>query len=142
MIKLKLITLCVLLFSTSCINRSEIVEIKHELTFGDLVDLEKLEKVKMSNNSGTFNLSSNQMLELQKEISEMVYDPNVSVKVGAINIELTIDGEIYNISAATQGNYIEVHKDILSKQKSLIESSDWLYFKTGDVNFNNYMKEN
>ena len=140
--KLKLITLCILLFSISCTNRSEIVETKDELTFGDLVDLEKLEKVKMSNNYGAFHLSKDQMLDLQKEISEMVYDPNVSVKVGAINIELTINGEIHTISTATQGNYIEVHKDIVSKQKSLIGSSDWLYFKTGEVNFDNYKKEN
>ena len=140
--KLKLITLCILLFSISCTNRSEIVETKDELTFGDLVDLEKLEKVKMTNNSGAFHLSKDQMLDLQKEISEMVYDPNVSVKVGAINIELTINGEIHTISTATQGNYIEVHKDIVSKQKSLIGSSDWLYFKTGEVNFDNYKKEN
>ncbi|MGM0479350.1 MAG: hypothetical protein ACQERC_09005 [Bacteroidota bacterium] len=104
--------------------------------------MEKLDRVEMSNNSGTFNLSDKQIENIKNDLSQMVYDPNISVKVGAINIELLIDGKTYHISSATHGDYIEVHRDIVMKNKSSIETSDWLYFKTNEVNFDNYKNEN
>ena len=101
-----------------------------------------MDKVEMSNNSGTFNLTNKQIEKIKTELSEMVYDPDISVKVGAINIELSIDGKTHNISSATHGDYIEVHSDIVTKNKNSIGTSDWLYFKTNKVNFDNYKNEN
>jgi hypothetical protein len=135
MIKLKLLIICTILILFSCTNE------KDELTFGDFVEMNKLDRVKMSNNSGTFNLSNEQIEKIKGDISQMVYDPNISVKVGAISIQLLLDGKTYHISSATHGDYIEVHRDIIMKNKSSIESSDWLYFKTNDVNFDNYKNE-
>ena len=131
-----------LLISFSCTNKNENIEFNNSLTFGDLVAIDKLNQVEMSNNSGTFNLTDKQVEKIKTELSEMVYDPNISVKVGAINLKLSIDGKIYNISSATHGDYIEVLSDIVTKNKSSIETSDWLYFKTNGVNFDNYKNEN
>ena len=135
MTKLKLLIICLVLISFSCTNK------KDELTFGDFVEMEKLDRVEMSNNSGTFNLSDKQIQNIKNDLSQMVYDPYISVKVGAINIELLIDGKTYHISSATHGDYIEVHRDIVMKNNSLIGTSEWLYFKTNEVNFDNYKKE-
>ena len=112
------------------------------MTFGAFVEMEKLDSVEMSNNSGTFNLSDKQIENIKEDLSQMTYDPNISVKVGAINIELLIDGKTHHISSATQGDYIEVHREIVTKNKSSMGTSDWLYFKTNEVNFNNYKNEN
>ena len=142
MLKLKTLIFCSLIILLSCTNKAENNETKNELTFGDFVNMEKLDKVEMSNNSGTFNLNNNQIEKLKTELSNLVYDPNISVKVGAINIELTIDGKTFNVSSATHGDYLEVHKDNVTKNKNSIETSDWLYFKTGKVNFDNYINEN
>ncbi|WP_281979460.1 hypothetical protein [Tenacibaculum mesophilum] len=131
-----------LVISFSCSNKNENKATDDALTFGDFVELEKLNKVEMSNNSGTFNLSDKQIEKIREELSQMVYEPNVSVKVGAINMELTVDGKTYRISSATHGDYIEVHRDIVTKNKSSIVTSDWLYFKTGKANFDNYKNEN
>src|SRR5690554_7567206 len=81
MTKLKLLIICLVLISFSCTNK------KDELTFGDFVEMEKLDRVEMSNNSGTFNLSDKQIQNIKNDLSQMVYDPYISVKVGAINIE-------------------------------------------------------
>ena len=130
------------MISFSCTNRNKNNEVNNNtMTLGDFVELEKLDKVVMSNNSGTFDLNDNQIGKIKDDLSQMVYHPNFSAKVGAINIELLIDGETYNISSSTHGEYIEVHGDLVTKNKSSLGTSDWLYFKTGKVNFNNYKNE-
>ncbi|WNJ17893.1 hypothetical protein [Pontibacter sp. G13] len=130
------------LISFSCSNRTGNDKPREELNFGDLVAIDKIDHVEMSNHSGTFNLTNKQIEKIKAELSEMVYDPNISVKVGAKNIELTIDQKIYTLSSATNGGYIEVHKDIVTKNKHFIGPSDWLYFRTGEVNFDNYKNNN
>ena len=132
-------TVIISFFSISCANTED--KGQNEMTFGDLVDLGKLEKVRMRNNSGTFDLTSNQVDKIRLDLASMVYDPNMSVKVGAINIELTIDGKVYDISTATHGDYMEVHNEIISKNKDKIENAAWLYFRTVGVNFDNYKEE-
>ncbi len=126
-----------LIFLLSCGSRNTNKEIKLK----SLVALEKLEKVTITNNYGTHILDDNQVKTIKAQLSDMTYEPDIAVKVGAIHIELIIDGEKHNILTATHGNYIEVHKDIVGKNHDLIESSDWLYFNTGGVNFDNYKKE-
>ncbi len=142
MTKLKSLIFFLTLILFSCASKNEKGETNDELTFGYLVDIEELDEVKMSNNSGTFHLSDKQIEKIKDELSQMTYDSNISVKVGAINIELIIDGKTYNISSATHGDYVEVHREIVTKNNSSIRTSDWLYFKTNGVNFDNYKNEN
>jgi hypothetical protein len=140
--KLKLLPLCFLLVFFSCANQTSDENIDGRITFADLVELENLNKVKMSNNAGTFDLNSVQIERIKTDLSGLIYDPNISVKVGAINIELLIDGKSYNISSATHEEYIEVHRDIVAKNQKSIGTSDWLYFKTEGVNFDDYKEAN
>lgn len=139
MIKLKQLIICLALISFSCTNKNNTAT--EELTFGDVVEMEKLEKVEMSNNSGTFYLNDKQLENIKEDLSQMIYDPKISVKVGAIHIELLIDGKTYHLSSATHGDYIEVHRDIVTKNKKSIGTSEWLYFKTNKVNFDNYKNQ-
>lgn len=142
MTKLKSLVFFLMLISLSCVTKSEKGKTDDELTLGHFVDLADLDKVKMSNNSGTFNLSDKQLEQFEAELSQMTYDPDISVKVGAILIELVIDGKTYHMSSSTQGDYIEVHREIVTKNKSSVGSSDFLYFKTNGVNFDNYKTKN
>ena len=136
---IRIIIISILLLSISCTHKESSGE--SDLTFGDMVDLDKLEKVRMHNNSGTFDLTGNQVDKINLELASMTYKPDMAVKVGAIYIELTIDGEVYGVSTATHGDYMEAHSEIVSKNKSEIENAAWLYFRIGGVNFDNYKKE-
>ncbi|MEM6721921.1 MAG: hypothetical protein AAF611_21515 [Bacteroidota bacterium] len=139
--KLKLFLLVYIMFLVSC-AQTEHKNIKNtSITFGDVVDLSKLEKVTMHNNSGTFVLNTKQMEKLKGELSKMEYEKDLTVKLGSIYIELIIDGKKCGISSRTHANYIEVHKNSLTETKDLSADRDWFYFKTNGVNFDNYKKQ-
>lgn len=140
--KLRLLTFSLVLLFISCTDTKVNEKTSDVLTFGSFVDLDKLNAVKMSNNSGTFILTNTQLQKFKVALSKMKYDPNIAVKVGSIAIELEIDGEKHNISTGTRKNHIEAHKSIATKNVHLLKSSDWLYFETGGINFNNYKREN
>jgi hypothetical protein len=140
--KLKVLTLSLLVILIGCTDAKVNEKTSDLLTFGSFVDLDKLTHVKMSNNSGTFDLTNKQLQKLKVALSTMKYDPTIAVKVGAIAIELEIDGKKHTISSGTHKNHIEVHKSIVTKNVDLLKSADWLYFETGGINFNNYKREN
>ncbi|MCR9174132.1 MAG: hypothetical protein NXI10_16655 [bacterium] len=129
-----------LLIISACASNVEQKTTEKSVTFGEVIDLENLEKVQLSNSSGTFYLSDKQVEKLKNELAKMKYNPNISAKVGAIQIELFIEGKAYVLSSATNGKYVEIHKSAVTKNKELIEAKDWLYFETGDLNFDNYKK--
>ena len=140
--KLKLLTLSLLVILISCTDAKVNEKTSDLLTFGSFVDLDKLTHVKMSNNSGTFDLTNKQLQKLKVALSNMKYDPTIAVKVGAIAIELEIDGKKHTISSGTRKNHIEVHKSIVTKNQQVLKTKDWLYFETGGINFCNYKREN
>lgn len=109
-----------------------------EITFGDLVDLGNIEKVKMSNNSGTFYLTANQLKRLKIDLENIKFNPKISAKVGAIIIDLSTNGKIHHLSTSTNGYYLEIHKKSVTKNIKSIGDLEWLYFNIGDVNFDNY----
>ncbi|XOV67648.1 MAG: hypothetical protein ACFHU9_00485 [Fluviicola sp.] len=137
---LNLIIVFVMFLTGACSGNVEEKPNKKEVTFGEVVDLDSVEKVQMSNNSGTFMLSKQQIEQLKNDLSGMVYRPEFSAKMGSIGIKLTMNGKEFIISSATHGDFIEVHKSILSKHKASIATTDWLYFETAGVNFDNYKK--
>ncbi|MCH2196496.1 hypothetical protein [Kordia sp.] len=108
------------------------------ITLGDVLDLSKLEKVTMYNNSGKFELTAAQRGKLKKELAKMEYEKSIAVKLGSIYIELIIDGKKCGITSGTHKKHIEVHKSSLTNTKGLPAERDWLYFKTNGVNFDNY----
>jgi hypothetical protein len=134
------IVVSVMILTGACASNVEEKPIKKEVTFGEVVDLDSVEKVQMSNNSGTFMLSKQQIEQLKIDLSGMVYRPDILAKMGSIQITLTMNGKEFIISSATHGDFIEVHKRILSKNKASIATTDWLYFETAGVNFDNYKK--
>lgn len=110
-------------------------------SLADFMEIDDIEQVRMSNNSGTFYLNDKQLISLKKELKSLSYDPGFSAKVGAITMELTIHGKKHVLSSATHGDYLEVHSSIASKNKAQVEADSWLYFKTNGVNFDNYTKQ-
>lgn len=129
---------CMLLifFSCSCSEQNRVY------ILGELTALEKIEKVKMFNNSGTFYLTPKQISRFKSELSGMIYEPGISVKAGGISMELTIEGKTFVLSSNTHGEYLEVPGRLLTKNNNSIDLSDWHCFKTGKVNFDNYKNEN
>jgi len=139
---LKTISFCFILILISSACQTSTPKADHKITFGDLVNLETLTDVEISNNSGTFSLTREQIKQLKEDLNNMPYDPNISVKVGAIHIRLKINEKNYNIATATHGNYIEIHRDMVNQNLDLINNIQWLYFKTNGVNFDNYKAQN
>jgi uncharacterized membrane protein len=109
------------------------------LTFNDFVDIHKIESVRMINSSGEFKLSTKQLVRFKKEIALMSYEPNQSVKVGAIHMSLTIDKKEFNIATATHGDFIEIDAGLVTKLKSEFKNP---FFKTNGINFDNYKDTN
>lgn len=140
--KPKLILLFLILFVSCTEVKKDKESDNNIITFGDVVDLSKLEKVTIYNNSGKFELTTSQMEKLKGELSPMEYDMNTSVKLGAIYIELTIDGKKCGVTSGTHADYIEVHKNSLTYEIGLPAERDLFYFKTNGVNFDNYKPEN
>lgn len=136
--KPKYILLFLILIFFSCAE----TESNKASTLGDVMMLSKLEKATMHNNSGKFVLTTKQMKKLQRELSQMEYEPKFTSKLGSIYIELIIDGKKCGIASRTHGKYIEVHKNHLSNTKGLPKDRDWFYFKTNGVNFDNYKQAN
>lgn len=114
---------------------------KRVMTFADFVDIDKIEEVRMSNNSGTFNLTTKQLNAFKKAIGTMTFTPYMSAKVGAIGITVVIDGHEYVLLTATHGDYLETSRTIVTKNKQNIGEQTWLYFKTNGINFDNYKRE-
>jgi len=108
-----------------------------EMTFSDFIEVEKIEKVIMSNNSGEFILSPKQLIDFKKQISLMIYEPNISVKLGAIHMTLIIESKKYEMTTATHGNYLEIDYNLVTKNKSKLKN---VFFKTNGVNFDNFKK--
>jgi hypothetical protein len=104
------------------------------------MDIDAIEQVKMSNNSGTFYLNSKQLASFKKDLKLITYEPGMMAKVGAIRMELTIQGKKHNLSSATHGEYLEAHSSIATKNQDQIDPDSWLYFNTNGVNFDNYTK--
>lgn len=108
------------------------------LTFADFVEVDRIEKVIMSNNSGKFTLLDQQLVDFKKQISSLKYEPSISVKVGAIHMLVVIDGKKYDIATATNGDYVEIDKHLVTKNKEAFKNS---FFKTNGVNFDNFRNE-
>ncbi|WP_298904262.1 hypothetical protein [uncultured Psychroserpens sp.] len=109
-----------------------------ELHFIDFVDIDAIENVEMSNNSGVFTLNKKQLIQFKKEIASLTYEPSYTVKVGAINMSLTINGKSYLMATATHGDYVEIDIGLVTKNAFKFENP---FFKTNGINFDNYKKE-
>ena len=107
------------------------------MIFSDFVEVEKIEKVIMSNNSGEFILSTEQLTKFKRQISSLIYEPDITVKLGAIHMTLIIDNKKYDITTATHGDFVEIDYDLVTKNKSEFSN---VFFKTNGINFDNYKK--
>jgi hypothetical protein len=106
--------------------------------FEDLVELENVSSVSVWNNIGDHEVKGNNRKELLGLIGSMTLDKNGSYKLGGKSIELTIDGEKFTLLGRTNGNYIEVDRKIVTKNKESIEGIEVLYFKVSNLNIDNY----
>ncbi len=131
--KTLLSALLLMLFLFSCTQKK--IE-----SLADLVEIDAISSVKMSNNSGTFYLNDDQLVSFKEDLKTLTYT-KMTAKVGAIQMELTIDGKKVVLSSATHGDYVEAHNSIATKNQDQLEPDSWLYFETNGVNFDNYTKQ-
>ncbi|MCD2260839.1 hypothetical protein [Psychroserpens luteolus] len=129
---LKRITVSFLLIAVLSCQKNRV------LTFRDFVAVDKIESVQMINNSGTFSLTEEQLIRFKKEVSSMTYEPNITAKVGAINMSLIIEGKSYDMTTATHGDFIEIDAALVVKNKSKFKNP---FFKTNNINFDNYKED-
>ena len=105
--------------------------------FGDFVNISKIEKVVMSNNSGKFELLGPQ-LEMFKRELENLTPATGSYKTGGLTIVLTIKRKEYVLSTNTHGEYLECPVEIISENKKHFKGEKVVYFKMNGVNFDNF----
>ncbi|MFT5602440.1 MAG: hypothetical protein ACI9N1_002695 [Flavobacteriales bacterium] len=141
MVKINFFVIVASLFLMACTTGSDSQKDTQINNLGHYVEFEKLETATMHNNFGPFVLNTDQLGQLKIDLSSMIYIPGMSAKVGGISIEMIIDGEPFMVLSSNNGDYLEVHKTMITKNGSEIKETEWLYFKTNDVNFNNYQKE-
>lgn len=96
-------------------------------TLSDVIKIDNIDSVRMSNINGSFLLSQPQLKKFRKEISTMEFEDNISVKVGSINIEIYIDNRSYSLTGSSNGELIRFSN----------KYSDY-YLKQNGINFNNY----
>lgn len=108
-----------------------------EMTFSDFVEIQKIEKVIMSNNSGKFVLSPEQLVTFKTQISTLKYNPDISAKMGNIGMTLIIGNQEYYIGARTHGDLIEIDPDLVTKNKWRFNNP---FFYTEGINFDNYKR--
>lgn len=102
--------------------------------FGDFVDITKIEKVEMRNNSGKFMLNDKQ-LELFKRELESLTPVTGSYKTGGIGMTLTVKGKEYMIAGNTNGEYVECPIGLITDHKEYFGKQEAAYFRTNGVNF-------
>jgi hypothetical protein len=141
MVKINFFIIVTSLFLMACATDSDSQKDTQINNLGHYVEFEKLETATMHNNFGPFVLNTDQLGQLKIDLSSMIYSPGMSAKVGGISIEMIIDGEPFMVLSSNNGDYLKVHKTMITKNGSEIKETEWLYFKTNDVNFNNYQKE-
>ncbi len=111
---------------------------KNELTLGDCVDIEKISKVRMQNNMGDFDLSDAQLEKFKSQISTLTYEPNMAVKLGPINVTLTIADQEYMIVTGTHSDFVEIDHRMIIRNKEKVTSD---FFRNNGINFDNYKEE-
>lgn len=124
----------IVLSVTSCIQKTPVL-------LGDLVETDAIEKVKISNHSGTFYLDEKQLASFKEAIKTFPYEPGFIAKVGAIQIELTVHGKTCSMSSATHGDYLEVADCNITKNAHLVDDGE-LFFQTKGFNFDNFQPAN
>jgi len=124
-----------LLFAISACTNSE------PKSFYDFAKLDNIEKVKISNNSGTFYLTSAQLTTFQSDLGKLTFEKGFTAKVGSISIQITINHKKYSLITATNGQYIEIPTSIFGKKVDSFENQESVYFKSNGVNFDNYSNE-
>ena len=108
-------------------------------TLSDVIEIENIDSVRISNINGGFFLSQMQLKKFKREVSTMEFEGNISVKVGSINIELYINNRSFLLSGST--------KVLLSgstKGELVRFSNKYIdyYFKLNGINLNNYKPHN
>ncbi|PKL79466.1 MAG: hypothetical protein CVV25_07890 [Ignavibacteriae bacterium HGW-Ignavibacteriae-4] len=96
-------------------------------TLSDVIKIENIDSVRMSNINGSFLLSQPQLKKFRKEISTMEFENNISVKAGNINIEIYIENRSYFLTGSTNGELVRFSNKYFD-----------YYFKRNGINFNNY----
>ena len=114
---------------------------KSEYSFSDFLEVDKIQKVRMYNNSGTFDLSSKQLVQFKKDLGEMSFEPHLSEKLGSLSVHITIDNRDLILGSNSSSIHVEAHKSDFTKNTELLGDSPWVSFNTNGVNLNNYTPE-
>lgn len=134
---MKLASLFLVLLAFSC-TQNKGVSNNDTVKFEDFVNLENVSKVRVWNSKGEHEVTGDDRKELLGLLGNMTIDREGLYKLGGTAIELTIDGEKFTLVGRTHGAYIEVEKEIVTKNKESIEGIETLYFEVHDLNIDNY----
>lgn len=110
-----------------------------EMNFSDFVEVDKIDKVKIINDSVSFTLSEDQLVTFKKDISTLEHAPDVSFESSSTKIRIIIDDKEYEVSNGGNGKYFEISNELATKNKTDFKSN---IFKKGDFDLKNYKPKN
>lgn len=129
------------LFLTSILlscTQSESNSIMESNRFEDFVIIDDISDVSVFNNKGKHDVVGEKRSELIQLLTKMTLQKNGSYKLGGKSIELTINGKKFTLIGRTNGDFIEVPKEIATKNMDQIEGMTVLYFKAENLTIDNY----
>ncbi|MEX2484449.1 MAG: alpha/beta hydrolase [Brumimicrobium sp.] len=110
-----------------------------EMSFSDFVDVDKIEKVKVKNDSVTFYLSKDQLKEFKEDLASLEYAPNTSTKTGVVILKVTVEGKDYDVSSSENNDYIRIDKSLVTNNKTSFKNE---FFSIEGLNLDEYKPEN
>lgn len=134
---MKFIYLFLISILLSC-AQSESNFIMESNRFEDFVNIDDISDVNVFNNTGKHELVGEKRTQLIQLLAKMTLQKNGAYKLGGKSIELTINGKKFTLLGRTNGDYIEVPKEIVTKNMDQIEGMSVLYFKAETLNIDNY----
>jgi hypothetical protein len=141
----ELILLLAVFTSISCNNKSATqpsADSKPEVIyFTDLVNVNEIDSVLMINSYGSHLIESSKLEKFKAELSKTTLHGG-SYKMGGIGFSIYMNNKEYFFSGRTHGTYIEATYDIVSKNKSWIDTNEIhfnsIFFEAKGMNLDNY----
>jgi len=110
-----------------------------EVILSDFVEVEKIEKVKIFNDSGSFMLSKEQLETFKKDISSLRHAPKATMKDSLVRFHITVEGTKYDVSSDQDAEIFSFSRTLLTKDTSGLKSG---VFEKGSFDLKKYKPKN
>jgi hypothetical protein len=112
-----------------------------ELKFSDFVEVDKIDKVKIVNDSVSFTLTEEQLVAFRKDISSLRYAPDSpedSFVDSSLRLRITIEGADHEVFSNQNSEYFKISKGLVTKNTANFGIN---IFEKGQLDLGEYKPE-